>query len=236
MKTLFRNIFAILANFLTRYEYRHQKFEAINERSIEYGFVFDCITCYMPTHVLDVGTGKTALPHLVRNCGPLVTAIDNVHDFWPGGMINRHYHVKNIDISAPELNLRVEFNMITCISVLEHIANFEQAVRNMMDLLPINGYLILTFPYIEAGYYIANVYDMAESNAYDRDIPFICQSFTRDILDKLVDDNGGRIIKQKYWQCWTGEFWTAGERIIPPRQKEATEPHNLTCVAIKKNN
>lgn len=63
---------------IIKHEYENQKFTRINERPIEYRFVFHHLSRLHPTNVLDVGTGTTGLPHLIKNCGFLVTAIDNI--------------------------------------------------------------------------------------------------------------------------------------------------------------
>ena len=57
-------------------EYQSQKTSNINERPAEYQFVFKALAKICPTTVLDIGTEKTALPHLIRTCGHKVTAID----------------------------------------------------------------------------------------------------------------------------------------------------------------
>jgi len=49
---------------------------SFNERTIEYAYVFDAINKHAPRTFLDVGTGKTALPALVKACGIEVFAID----------------------------------------------------------------------------------------------------------------------------------------------------------------
>jgi hypothetical protein len=77
-----------------RSEYEAQVYRRINERPIEYRFVFGAIRQTAPESVLDVGTGESALPSLIRTCGPVVTAIDNIRDYWPEGMVNRHFHAK----------------------------------------------------------------------------------------------------------------------------------------------
>ena len=59
-------------------EFRHQVFSVHNERSIEYRFALQALGENRPRTVLDVGTGTTAWPHLLRNCGYVVTGIDNV--------------------------------------------------------------------------------------------------------------------------------------------------------------
>jgi ubiquinone/menaquinone biosynthesis C-methylase UbiE len=201
-------------------EYKRQKFIGLNERSIEYGFVFQCITELQPKTILDVGSGTTALPHLMRNCGPMVTAIDNISDYWPFGMTNRHYKVLNKDIT--NLSMDKKFDMISCVSTLEHIENYDIAIKNMLDLLEDGGHLVLTVPFSKE--YNKNVYELECSNAYQRQIPFICQSFTKENLK-------GQIVKQEFWQCWTGDYWTCGEQIKPSKNKDK---YQLSCILIKK--
>lgn len=226
MKNKLLKLANIPANIISKIEYKRQKYTGHNERSIEYRFVFDCITKLMPRKVLDVGTGLTALPNLIRSCGPLVTAIDNITDFWPNGISNRHYHILNDDICNSKINEK--FDMITCISTLEHIHRFDTAVNNMLKLLKTGGGLVLSFPYTE-NIYIPNVYELPESNAYGKDIPFICQSFSHNEIRRW-----GHIAIQEYWRCWSGYYWTAGKQIIPPKREERDELHQLTCLLIIK--
>ena len=88
---------------VVRHEYETQKFKRYNERPVEFAFLFRAIASLAPHSILDVGTGTTAVPHLMRNCGPLVTATDNVKDYWNRGMVNRHYHVLDDDIRRTRL-------------------------------------------------------------------------------------------------------------------------------------
>lgn len=213
-----------------RREYEDQQFLRINERPIEFRFVFQELTRLNAVTVLDVGTGTTALPHLIHNCGFVVTATDNVGDYWPDGMFNRHFHVIDDDITQPRLAKR--FDVITCISVLEHVANYDAAVRSMFAMLNPGGHLIVTFPYNEARY-IENVYKLP-SAAYGQDVPYICQVFSRAQIDNWLEENGGVVIHQEYWQCFTGEFWTRGELLRPPRQVGNEQPHQLSCILLKK--
>ena len=159
--------------WIARHEFESQTFARFNERPVEYGFVFRKLGEIYPRTVLDVGTGASALPQLIRSCGCLVTATDNVRDYWPAGMSNRHYHVMDDDITATRLSDKVD--LITCVSVLEHIQTPDDAVRNMLSLLNPAGYLILTFPYNE-GSYVRNVYELPGSS-YGQGSSFITQSF-----------------------------------------------------------
>ena len=216
--------------WICRQEFDSQVFTRFNERPVEFGFVFRKLGEIYPRTILDVGTGTTALPHLMRNCGCLVTATDNVRDYWPSGMLNRHYHVIDDDITHTHLS--ATFDLVTCISVLEHIQDPDGAVRNMFSLLNPHGHLILTFPYSEHGY-VRNVYELPGSS-YGQRAPYITQSYSRDNVESWVRENGGAVLEQEYWQFWEGEHWTVGSQIIPPKKVTAEDRHQLTCIHIRK--
>ncbi len=199
-----------------------------NERPIEYRFVFDNIIRYGPKKVLDVGTGVTALPHLIYNCGTRVLAIDNINDYWPEGMQNRHYHVLNDDITNSKLTDR--FDMITCVSVLEHIDEFDKAISSMAKLLTPDGVIVLTFPYTESRF-IDNVYSLPDSCV--KLLPaYKTHSFSRAEIDHWINKNNLKIQKQEYWKFYSGEFWTIGDRYRIPKEVDVMESHNLTCIAM----
>lgn len=73
---------------LCRDEFESQEFTRFNERPVELSFVFRAVAEIYPKTILDVGIGTTALPHMLANCGCVVTASDNVRDYWPSGMVN----------------------------------------------------------------------------------------------------------------------------------------------------
>ncbi|MCD4664227.1 MAG: class I SAM-dependent methyltransferase [Bacteroidales bacterium] len=211
-------------------EYENPTFQRKNERAVEFSFVFKHLSRICPDNILDVGTGITALPHLIANCGFKVTAVDNIKDYWNKDMFNRHYYIINDDITKTKLNKKFDF--ITCISVLEHIKNSDSAIRNMFKLLNSKGYIILTCPYKE-NQYIKNVYDLPGST-YGQNLSFICQSYSRERLNKWLHENGGEIIDQQYWQFWSGDFWTQGDQIIPPVQVKVNQKHQISCILIRK--
>ena len=229
-KGLVKSILNFGPGLLCKQEFKTQKFLRFNERPVEFGFVFRKIGEIYPKTILDVGTGTTALPHLMRNCGCVVTAVDNVKDYWSFGMSNRHYHIIDDDITATKL--KGPFDMVTCISVLEHIQKHDDAVRNMFSLLKPGGHFILTCPYTEKGY-VRNVYELPGSS-YGQSAPYITQSYSRVELDRWTKENNARIMEQEFWQYWTGEHWTVGEQITPPRKATAADRHQLTCVLFQK--
>lgn len=213
-----------------RKEFESQTFTRFNERPIEFGFLFRKLGEIYPRTILDVGTGTSALPHVMRKCGFLVTATDNVRDYWHSGMFNRHYHVIDDDIT--DTRLSDTFDLITCISVLEHIQEPDDAVRNMFSLLKPNGHIILTFPYNERSY-VRNVYELPGSS-YGKEAPYITQSYSRSELGRWLEENEGTIVDQEYWQFWEGDHWTVGKQLIPPRRVIADDKHQHTCILIRK--
>ena len=202
-----------------------------NERAVEYRFLFEQLVEIAPATVLDIGSGTTAIPAVIASCGIVVTAVDNIKDFWPKGMFNRHFHVVNDDITATKLVER--FDLISCISVLEHIQNHEAAVDAMFRLLKPGGHLVLTCPYNERKY-CPNVYKLPDSDAYHHAVPYICQSFSSKELEKWVTRNEATILKQEYWKYYSGEFWSCNTRLHKPQKVDSNVCHQITCLLMKK--
>jgi len=211
-------------------EFKYKKHHKKNERPVEFAFVFKHLANIYPDSVLDVGTGKTSLPHMIWTSGINIKATDNIRDYWSFGMVNRHFYVQNDDIT--KTSIEEKFDMITCISVLEHIKDSDTAVKNMFNLLNKNGHLIITCPYNE-NEYCPNVYDL-EGSTYGQEHKFVTQSYSKKQVDKWLSDNNAEIIEQQYWKFWDGDFWTVGNQIIPPLQVSADEKHQITCLIMRK--
>jgi SAM-dependent methyltransferase len=229
-KKSLRKLFTAYQKTVLRKEFERQNFTRFNERPVELSFVFKQLARLYPRTILDVGTGTSSLPLLMRSCGSLVTAVDNIRDYWPEGMVNSYYHILDEDIANTKMQF--SFELVTCISVLEHIADYKSALGNMLRMLETGGHLIATFPYTDKEY-IPNVYKLPECS-YDENLPYICQSFSRDTVIETILANDGEIIEQEYWQIWDGDFWSAGSRIVPPAQSGVNERHQLSCVLVKK--
>lgn len=229
-KRLIHAMGSLYVRAVCRREYLAQEFLGINERPVEYRFVFEQLTEAFPRTVLDVGTGKTALPQLMRACGFLVTAIDNIRDYWPQGMFNRHYHVLDDDILDPRTP--GPFDFITCVSTLEHIREHARAVRMMFSLLRPGGRLVITCPYNETAY-VPNVYALPGSIGADK-YPFVTQAFSRRELEQWTRENDARVLAQEYWRFFDGPFWTIGERVIPPARATSMDLHQISCIALVK--
>lgn len=230
LKRTIRTILNIYPRWICRREYESQVFNRFNERPIEYGFVFRKLGEIYPLKILDVGTGTTALPHLMRNCGSLVTAIDNIRDYWPVGITNRHFHVIDDDITKTQIEST--FDLITCISVLEHIQNPDQAIEKIFSLMKPGGYLVLTFPYNENAY-TRNVYELPGSS-YGQRAPYVTQEYSRREIDRWLENTNAKIVEQEYWEFWEGDHWTVGKQLIPPRSVSVDDKHQLTCLLLQK--
>ncbi|TMH03678.1 MAG: class I SAM-dependent methyltransferase [Betaproteobacteria bacterium] len=208
-----------------------QEFDRHNERPAELSFVFRQVNRCAPRTILDVGSGTTALPALLGDCGIVVTAIDNIRDYWPSGMVNRHWHVIDDDISRTKLS--GPFDMITCISVLEHIADHRAAFRNMAQLLKPGGHLVLAGPYTELEH-IENSYKEPGADEASRNLPYICRSYSRTDLDDWLREGNCELIEAEYWRAWTGRHWALGQRIAPPQPSSREAAHNHACLLIRR--
>lgn len=230
IKSKIKIIINIYLKWVCKKEYKKQSFDRFNERPVEYAFVFKNLLKIYPKSILDIGTGSTALPHLMRSCGFIVTATDKMNNYWASRTINRHYHIVYDDIT--ETQLTEKFDLISCISVLEHIENADVAVSNMVRLLKKNGYLILTFPYNEKGY-VKNVYELIGSS-YGRDSEYITQAFSRKEINRWIIEKKIEIVDQEYWRFWDGDHWTVGNHMIPPKKVSSLNKHQLTCILFKR--
>ncbi|MCW5979862.1 MAG: class I SAM-dependent methyltransferase [Bryobacteraceae bacterium] len=211
-------------------EYRRQTFTHHNERPIEYGFALDCLAAERPKTVLDVGTGTTAWPHLLRNCGFIVTAIDNVRDYWRNQIVNRHWTVLDVDITEPS-EFGGPFDAVTCISVIEHIVEHENAVRNMLALLAPGGLLIITTPYNHREH-CPNVYKRTDA-LYGQDLPYICRSHSAREIEQW-QRLGARLKRREMWRLFSGPVWATGRRVDWEQAESEDAPHQLGCFAFEK--
>ena len=232
IKLIINLVGMIYPRILSKFEYDHQIFLHLNERPVEFSFIFKQLTNIWPKTVLDVGTGKTALPVMMRNCGLLVTAIDNIKDYWEYGMINRHYHI--IDDDIQNTKIKQKFDLITCISVLEHIKDHDAAMKSMYKLLNPGGHLILTCPYTDKKY-IPNVYGMKGSNVKNK-LSFSTQSFSSNQRDKWMLDIKFSLEEEEYWQFFEGQFWTGGKMLNKPKLVNKNKNHQICCMLFKKSN
>lgn len=142
-------LFTLLGREVCRREYLNQGSVELNERAIEYSFALRCVWRTSARRLLDVGSGYSPWPALLRNCGYIVTAIDSMKGYWRGSIFNRHFHIIKDDIDdITKPKLSGTFDLITCISTLEHIPNHKDAVRGMFSLLKPEGYPVAALSFL----------------------------------------------------------------------------------------
>lgn len=210
-------------------EFLRQRFNP-NERLIEYHFLLESLLSIWPKSILDIGTGHSSLAHLLSLMGFKVKAIDNVKDYWTKELFNRHFYLINDDIVKTKL--KKKFDFISCISTLEHIKDCQKAVKNIFKLLKPKGHVVFTFPYNEKKY-LENVYKEPQAT-FGKHVNYPCRIFSRQDLNFWQKQYQAKIIKQEYWQCWKGDFWTFSQIKHPPLPVSKKEKHQLTCLLIKK--
>lgn len=214
-----------------RSEWNAQPVGKINERPVEYAFAMKCLSRVCPQEVLDVGPGTSPWPQLMAKCGFKVTAIDEIQGYWAGEFFNRHHYVIHDDITDPKLSH--EFDFATCISVIEHIPDHLAAMKGLFKLLKPGGHLVVSFPYNESCF-VDNVYAL-EGAGYGKNAKYICRVYSRSEIDLWLKECGGTIVEQEYYEAFTGDLWTFGQRLYPPREASKDSKHHLTCLLIRKN-
>jgi SAM-dependent methyltransferase len=215
---------------LLRREWRRPQWLEPNERPVEYDFALRAIVASGAREILDVGTGTTAWPHLLANCGLRVTAIDHAPGYWRRRPFNRHYHVLDDDVTHSRLER--SFDLVTCISVLEHIPDHRAAVRGMLELVRPGGHVVITVPYCE-GRFVEDVYRLPEAG-YGAAFPFIGRVYSRAEVDDWTAGGAAEVVEQEYYEVFTGELWTFGERVPRPRRVGAGGRHHLTALLLRR--
>lgn len=135
--------------------------------------------------VLNAGAGVREVSHLVE--GELV----NQDISWAGD------ERTNIHIYSPLHVIPVaddHFDAILCIAVLEHVENPQEVMAEMYRVLKPGGHLVLEVPFLQP----------------EHKVPTDFQRYTRDGLERLVTENGFRVVRTKglftvyhtlYWQA-----------------------------------
>lgn len=75
-----------------------------------------------------------------------------------------------------------------------------------------------------------------EGASYGKNLPYVCQIYSRKDVNRWLNSNNGLLVNQEFWQMWSGDLWTFGELVSPPRQVTGGEKHQLTCLLLQKIN
>jgi len=198
-----------------------------SERFVEYAFVFECLAEHYPKRVLDVGTGATALPSLVAVGGSQVTAIDHFAPL----MANPSFYVWCHDIQHKRFD--DPFDMILCVSTLEHVFDYESALENMVASLKPGGHLALTMP-VTTGAYVENLFRVPGNFYHDPKSTSLARLFSMEMVTDWLTRHKLREVRRKCYSQFTGA--EVGEGV--PRQHPVScdngEPIHLACLLLRR--
>lgn len=201
-----------------------EKLPPVNERPVELAFIFNQLARLYPKTLLDVGAGGTTLPNLLQHCGFEVTAVDL------DPLANRHFYLEQADIVTDDLGR--SFDVITCISTLEHIPDHAAAMANMFRHLRPGGALLLTVPYHEERY-VPNSHALPGTTRPSA--MGVTQIFSRRELDGWIAASGWELAGEEFYAHYTGELFTLGEEFYPARRVLPGQGKaDLACLALRR--
>lgn len=223
---------------LLRQEWEHGAAVPHTERALAYAFALRWISDAAPRNLLDVGTGQSAWPHIVASTGVHVTAVDNYSELYGRGpswwrrtrFFNRHYYVIDDDISDSAVTERFDF--ATCLSVLELVDDHERVVRGMFDRLLPGARLAVSVPYNDAEF-VDNAYALPDAG-FGWDLRYRCRQYSNRELTGWLQANGATLVEMNVFRCFTGPYWTVGDRLPAPVPAAVDEPHHLACMLLEK--
>jgi 2-polyprenyl-3-methyl-5-hydroxy-6-metoxy-1,4-benzoquinol methylase len=129
--------------------------------------------------------------------------------------------------------LKKKYDAVLCISVLEHIPNFHDAIEGMVGTLKDDGVLILTFPYSHSKF-IDNVYKLENADEVAKKFRYIGHSFSKSEIEIFCKKHDLEVSEIQYAKGWTGEFWRTGKRIDFPTKVDVPMDANLACFLFRK--
>lgn len=172
-------------------------------------WIFSQIQDFLRGKVLDIGTGLGNIVHLYNK-----PSIDQVvmSDYSEEMLAyldvrfqdNPKYSSVQLDISQPlsNQNLEEEFDVITCINVLEHIEDDQLALQNMHKMLKPGGCVLLMVPALQALYgTLDSLVDHYRRYQYDG-------------LKKLFEHCGYGIERLHYMNLFGVVTWFINGRVI----------------------
>ncbi|WP_169777293.1 class I SAM-dependent methyltransferase [Campylobacter mucosalis] len=221
-----------IGKFLEFNFYNKKRNTYLNERTIEYEFVLKNLCLHNCLDILDIGTGSNSFSSVLEHCGYNVTATDIKEGggYW-ANFNNRHIYVIKDDITNSKI--KSTFDAVLCISVLEHIPNFYDAVKGMVERLKDNGILIITFPYSHYQY-CENIYKLKEADVISKSFRYIGQSFSRNEIDMFCKYFKLDVIDTQFAKGWSGAYWRTGERYDFPIKIENPIDANIGCFLFRK--
>ncbi len=210
----------------------------VTERVVEYQFALCALQFANGQRVLDIGQGPCpAFWYLLNTIGYVCTATDisqrGVIQFsYKGGTSKPPTYGKfplfmMDDISQSKLP-DGSFDVVFCISTLEHIPQFDAAVVNMHRLLVTGGLLVVSVPYSHT----KHIHNVFAEPYHPKGTTGFTQSFSEVDVGRwrgMFD----RTLHMEFWKCWTGGFWRQGKRLPVPKTAVAHQS-DLVAFCVRK--
>lgn len=153
---------------------------------------------YLTSPLLEIGLGHGAfydyLPHNITNYVGLdidSKLVQHAQKLYPGNK----YLCNDLASDTFSADISQKFNTIICFNVLEHIDNHEKALKNMLDVLSPQGYILLFVPAFQSLY---------------TDMDHLAGHFRRykiSHLKELAKQCGGEIVEYSYFNFLGGIGW-----------------------------
>ena len=90
--------------------------------------------------ILEIGSGKKYKGHY---CYSIKRFFNNSNEFIQSDIVKEYGH-KVIDVT--KMKYKNEFDIIICLTVLEHVYDFHKAIKNMYKAIKSNGIVIISVP------------------------------------------------------------------------------------------
>ncbi|GFK92595.1 Ubiquinone biosynthesis O-methyltransferase [Fundidesulfovibrio magnetotacticus] len=220
--------YAMLKDFFASFKEMYLKRESSkqiepSERLAEYSFVMNKLRTIPGRRLLDVGTSRTSLPNLLHACGFEVVALDASEQF------NTCFYVELGDIVTKKFD--TQFDIVVCVSTLEHIFDCDAAMSNMYRLLRSGGHLIVTFPYSD-NCPVNNIYEHCGG-----DLPWpgaLTRIFARVDVDRWISNDGWRLVAEEYFNVWGSDYCNQSVAAFPVVPVSISEEHDVACLIFSK--
>ena len=190
-------------------------YDSVLERAAEIAFALTEAMTLPGRAVLDVGVGEfPSLWYALMQSGFDARGIDVIKEYFaklPAGLRERLFYDDIVNT-----RLRPDsFDGVLCVSTLEHIPDWKQAVLNMRGLCKHLGKLVFTLPFshsspcenIKTKGKLTRVFSFAQV--------------------QMIQRLAGSVVRSETYRCWDGLRWRDGQRLSFP-QKDRAVP-DLVC-------
>lgn len=121
----------------------HKKVEYFFDwsRQWEYPWLLQYVPFSKEKDVLDAGGGTCHFPCLVARRSKSITVVDKTEE---AIFLCEEFKINKISQDLSTLNLSKQYDIVLCVSVLEHITNYFNVIRNLSRVVKKGGYLAMT--------------------------------------------------------------------------------------------